>query len=79
MPTTSSGEGSLATAELVFPLKSLPPVIAGIPESLLPLHGPETLSCYRCQYPSCNDEFSQKAAACNHVQIYHLKVALACL
>ena len=43
MPTTSSGESSLATSELVFPLKSLSAVIAGIQESLLPLHGPETL------------------------------------
>ena len=47
MPTTSSGESSLATAELVFPLKFPSPVTAGIQESLLPLHGPETHSCYR--------------------------------
>ena len=79
MPTTSSGESSLATAELVFPLKSLSPVITGISESLLPLCGAETLSHYRCQYPSCNEEFSQKAVACNHVCHDHLHVALACL
>ena len=71
MPTTSSGESSLATAELVFPLKSLSPVIAAIPESLLPLCGPETLSHYRCQYPSCDEEFSQKAVACNHMHHDH--------
>ena len=79
IPTTSSGESSLAKAELVFLLKSLSPVVTGIPESLLPLCGPETLSCYRCQYPSCDDEFSQKAVACNHVCHDHLHVALTCL
>ena len=62
-----SEESSLATAELVFPMKSIPLVTASLPESLLPFHGPETLSCYRCQYPSCTHVFSQKAAACNHV------------
>ena len=78
MPTTSSGESSLATAELVFPLKSLSPIIAGIPESLLPLHGPETL-LLQMPKPSCDEKFSQKAAACNHVCHDHLHVALACL
>ena len=79
IPTTSSGESSLATAELVFPLKSLLPVITAIPESLLPLHSSETLSCYRCQYPSCDEEFSLKVETCNHVHHDHLHVALACL
>ena len=60
-------ECSLATAELGFPLKSISPVISGIPELFLPLHGPKTLSWCKCQHPSCNQEFSQKAAACNHV------------
>ena len=73
------GESSLATTELVFPLRSLSPIIASIPESLLPLHGPETLSHYRCQHQSCNEKFSQKAVACNHVCHDHLNVALACL
>ena len=70
---------SLATAELVFPLKSVPTVTAGIPESFLPVCGLETLSLYCCQFPSCTLEFSQKAAACNHTQCDHLNVALACL
>ena len=68
MPTTSSEESSLATA-----------VITAIPESLLSLFGPETLSSSRCQYPSCDEEFSQKAVAYNHVHCDHLHVALACL
>ena len=72
-------ESSLATTELVFPLRSLSPIIASILESLLPLCGPETLPCYRCQHPSCDEEFSQKAAACNHVHCDHLNIALACL
>ena len=73
------GESSLATIELVFPLRSLSPIIASILESLLPLHGLETLSHYRCQHPSCKGEFSQKAVACNHVHCDHLIVALPCL
>ena len=71
--------GGLASAELVFPLKSIPTVIAGIPESFLPVHGLETLSLYQCQFPSCTLEFSQKAAACNHIHHDHLNIALACL
>ena len=72
-------ENSLASAELVFSLKSIPLVIAGLPESLLPLCGPESLSSYRCQHPSCDQEFSQKVAACNHVHHDHLNMALAYL
>ena len=79
VPVVPSGEGSLASAKLVFPLKSVPPVIAGLPKLLLPLHGPESLSHYRCQHPSCDQEFSQKVAACNHVHHDHLNMALACL
>ena len=37
-------ESSLASAELVFPLKSIPLMIAGLPKSLLPFCSPETLS-----------------------------------
>ena len=38
--------GGLAAAELVFPLKSIPAVIASIPEPFLPVCGLETLSLY---------------------------------
>ena len=38
--------GGLATAELVFPLKLVPTVMAGIPEPFLPVCGLETLSLY---------------------------------
>ena len=75
----TSKDNSLVSAELVFPQKSIPLVITRLPEPFLSLHGPETLSCYRCQYPSCNHKFSQKAAACNHVHHDHLNIALACL
>ena len=71
--------GDLTSAELVFPLKSVPTVIAGILESFLPVRGLETLSLYCCQFPSCTLEFSLKATACNHVQHDHLNVPLACL
>ena len=40
--TTKPKEVSnLAPAELVFPFMSIPLVIAGIPDDLLPLHGPK--------------------------------------
>ena len=77
-PSTLPNSGNLATAELVFPLKSIPTLIAGIPEPFLPVQGPKTLSLYHCQFPSCILEFSQKAAACNQVRHDHLNVALAC-
>ena len=38
--------GGLAAVKLVFPLKSIPTVITGIPESFLPVHGLEMLSLY---------------------------------
>ena len=78
-PTTLPDVGGSATVELAFPLKSIPTVVAGLLKSYLLLHGPETLSQYQCQFPSCTLEFSQKAAACNHICHDHLKVALACL
>ena len=64
---------------LHFPLKSTPAVTAGLLEVYLPICGPETLSQYCCQFPSCSLTVSQKAAACNHVCHDHLNVALACL
>ena len=74
-----SEDSSLASAELVFPLKSIPLVIARLPESFLPLCGPETLSHYRCQYPSCNHEILQKAATGYHAHHDHLNISLAFL
>ena len=38
--------GGITTAELVFPLRFIPTVVAGLPKTYLPLHGPETLSQY---------------------------------
>ena len=70
---------NLATAELVFPFKSIPLVIAGIPENLLSLHGPEVQSCYHHQVLQCGLDFDQKVTACSHVHYDHLNVALACL
>ena len=60
-------------------MKSIPLVIAGIPEAFLPLHGPETLSHYRCQFPDCTQVFLQKALVCNHIHHNHLNVTLACI
>ena len=74
-PTKSGPIGE----ELVFPTQAIPLVIAGIPESLLPIHGPEAQSHYRCQCIDCTQIFLQKAAACTHVHCDHLNVALACL
>ena len=44
--TTLLEASCLATAELVFPLKSIPTVVAGLLKTYLPLCGPETLSQY---------------------------------
>ena len=79
IPATPSNVDGLTTAELVFPLKSIPTVVAGLSEAYIPLCGPETLSQYHCQFPSCSLEFSQKAASCSHICRDHLNVALACL
>ena len=77
--TPSPAESGPVGAELVFPTQAIPLVIAGIPESLLTLCGPEAQSCYRCQFTDCTQIFLQKAAACTHVCCNHLNVALACL
>ena len=77
--TPSPAESGPVGAELVFPTQAIPLVKAGIPESLLPLHGPEAQSHYRCQFTYCTQIFLQKAAACTHVHRDHLNVALACL
>ena len=52
--------GGLASAELVFSMKSVPTVITGIPKPFLSVCGLEALSLYHCQFPSCTLEFSQK-------------------
>ena len=77
--TPSPTESGPIGVELVFPTQAIPLVIAGIPESLLPIHGPEAQSHYRCQFIDCTQTFIQKAAACTHVCHDHLNVALACL
>ena len=74
-PTKSGPIG----VELVFPTQAIPLVIAGMPESLLPIHGPEAQSHYSCQFIDCTQIFLQKAAACTHVCHDHLNMALACL
>ena len=79
LSTPSPAESGPIGVELVFPTQAIPLVIAGIPESLLPIHGPEAQSCYRCQFTDCTQIFLQKAAACTHVHCDHLNVALACL
>ena len=77
--TQSPADNGPLEVELVFPTQAIPLVIVGIPESLLPIHGPETQSCYRCQFIDSTQIFLQKAVACTHVNHDHLNVALACL
>ena len=55
--TPSPAESGPVGAELVFPTQANPLVIAGIPESLLPLCGPEAQSHYRCQFNDCTQIF----------------------
>ena len=77
--TPSPTDSGPLEVELVFPTHAIPLVVAGIPESLLPILGPEAQSHYRCQVTDCTQIFLQKAAACTHVCHDHLNVALACL
>ena len=77
--TPSPAESGPVVVELVFPTQAIPLVIAGIPESLLPIHGPEAQSYYRCQFTDCTQIFLQEAAACTHVCRDNLNMALACL
>ena len=77
--TPSPAESGPVGAELVFPTQAIPLVIAGIPESLLPICGSEAQSCYRCQFTDCTQIFLQKATACTHVHCDHLNVFLGCL
>ena len=77
--TPSPTDSGPIEVELVFPIQTIPLVIAGIPESLLPICGPEAQSHYRCQFTDCTQIFLQKAAACTHVHHDHLNVALTCL
>ena len=80
IPTTPSPTDSgPLEVELVFPTQAIPLIAAGISESLLPIHGPEMQSHYRCQFTDCTQVFFQKAAACTHICWDHLNVALACL
>ena len=55
--TASPAESGPVGAELVFPTQAIPLMIAGIPESLLPLRGPEAQSHYRCQFTDCTQIF----------------------
>ena len=77
--TPSPTDSGPLEVELVFPMQAIPLVVAGIPKSLLPIHGPETQLHYRCQFTDCTQIFLQKAAACMHICHDHLNVALACL
>ena len=77
--TPSPTDSGPLEVELVFPTQAFPLIIAGIPESLLPICGPEMQSHYRCLFTDCTQIFMQKAAACTHVPCDHLNVALACL
>ena len=77
-PPSPTDSGPLEV-ELVFPMQAIHLVLAGIPESLLPLHGPKMQLQYRCQFADCTQIFLQKAAACAHICHDHLNVALACL
>ena len=77
--TPSPTDSGPLEVELVFPTQVIPLIIAGIPESLLLICGPEMQSWYRCQFTDCTQIFLQEAAACTHVCQDHLNVALACL
>ena len=77
--TPSPTDSGPLEVELVFPMQAIPLAIAGIPESLLLICGPEMQLHYRCQFMDCTQIFLQKAADCTHICHDHLNVALACL
>ena len=60
--TPSPADSGPIGAEIIFPTEAIPLVIAGIPESLLPICGPEAQSCYRCQFTDCTQIFLQKSS-----------------
>ena len=72
--TPSPTDSGPSEVELVFPTQAVPLVVVGIPDSLLPIHGPEMQSCYRSQVTDCPQIFLQKAAACMHICCDHLNV-----
>ena len=61
--TPSPTDSGPLEVELVFPTQVIPLVIAGIPESLLPIRGPEMQSCYRCQFTDCTQIFFTKGSS----------------
>ena len=75
--TPSPAKSGPIGAELIFPKQAIPLIMPGIPESLLPICGPEAQSCYRCQFIDCAQMFPPKVAACTHAHHDHLNVALA--
>ena len=77
--TPSPTDSGPLEVELVFPTQAIPLVIAGIPESLLPICGPKMQSRYRCQFMDCTQIFPKEAVACTQVRHDHLNVALACI
>ena len=58
--TPSPTDSGPLEVELVFPTQAIPSVIAGIPESSLLIQGPETQSCYRCQFMDCTQIFCKR-------------------
>ena len=76
--TPSPAKSGPIGVELVFPTQDIPLVIAGIPESLLPIHGPEAShvidvnSLIVLKYSSTNQQLA-------FIRQDHLNVALACL
>ena len=63
VPSTSSPTDSgPLEVELAFPTWAIPLVIAGIPESFLPIRGPEMQSHYRCQFIDCTQIFFAKSS-----------------
>ena len=58
--TPSPTDSGPLQVELVFPTQAIPLVIAGIPESLLLIHGPEMQSHCRCQFMDCTQIFCKR-------------------
>ena len=59
-PSSPVTESSLVTAELVFPMKSIPLVVAGIPKVFLPLCSPEPCHVTGASTPIVHKLFYRK-------------------
>ena len=75
--TPSPTDSGPLEVELVFPTQAILFVIAGIPESLLPIRRPEAQSCYRCQVTDCTLDILAKSSSLHSCSLWPFKCGLS--